>query len=1440
MVKSEDQQNFNERKNTSPAVDPVMHDIIERRRLEQLLAESEERFRSLAESCGEAILVQQQGKCIYLNRSALDLAGAGNAREIIGKDVIDFIDPAFQPGTRERLRLLEEPGAEQAEFVLGIRRPGGQPVEVGALAMPVMHEGKRAVQILLHSQAAGAHQESEERFRSLVESSPDAIFVHAGGMCTYTNPAGLELLGADDFEQVRSRNILDFVHPDFNAKTEEWIRDIEENGLDTPSRELKLLRMNGLIVDVEAAASRVSLSGRPAVQIVIKDISKRKEVELRLRLQATVLSQVNDAVVAVGRDQRIIFWNNGAERLYNMTAGEAIGRRREDIYRYRWPSPDSEQAAKESLKSTGFLRGENFHILARGGELYVESSVSVLTDWSGIPAGWLAVMRDVTERKTIEQKLRESEERYRSLVESSPDAILVHQSGRIVYANGASLKLFGATEICQIIGKSALFFVHPDFSKETQQWIRQVEEDGLQARIGEMKIVKLDGREVSVDSVAAPITFQGKPATQIITKDITERKKFEQALLNSERLYRLMFESNPHPMWIYDTDTLRFLFVNDAAVGHYGFSREEFLSMSFNDIRPEEGFTVPFENARKIASGLYDEGTWRHRKKDGTVIDVEIISHNLKVEGKDARVVLAHDVSARKRAEAALRDSKLAYQTLTENLPGIVYRVHSRENNRVQFFNKTAVDLTGYRDDELSGGQLSSLESLILAEDRPAAVGAIEQAVRTKKSFTIEYRLRHRNGRIRFMLEQGAPIYDSEQELLYIDGVISDITERKEAEQALRESEERQRAVFDNSPIGIFVKDLEGKFILLNRQLEKWMNIRGEDFLGKTDYDLFPKEVADVCTANDRKVIETLTPAETEEIIAYGGQQYIHLIVKFPLFNSKGEPYAICGIDSDITERKRAEQAIKEARDIALLERNRLETVLNTIPSAVFVESRDAGVILQNKQVEEITGRKLDQGVPALNRVRNFGVKKPDGSAFIPEELPSLRTLRFGETVRDVEMLVEREDGQTITILANAAPLSDAGGAIIASVTVFSDITERKRAEDELKRAHVELEQRVRERTAELAATVAALQSEIAERKRTAAERDKLVAAVESTAEAIVVTDKRGTIQYVNPAFEWITGYHRHEAIGRDLHFLDSGLHEEDFFPRMRETIRVDGVWKGRLINKKKDGTIYYEDCTYSPVKDRTGNIVNYVSIKHDVTEKLRLESIAETVDTMNNIGYVFSGIRHEIGNPVSSLLIIMNLLRKKYETSSKETIREYVDQAISQLERIEYLLTSLKNFNMYENLQIRNISLSSFLEKFVSLVSTDLAKRGIHLEVEYFPPEAWMRADPRALQQALVNVIVNAADAVAERTEPRIVMTASCPRDLVQIRVKDNGPGIPDDRKKELFKPFYTTKTHGTGLGLVITRKLIYRMKGFIEIASRKNEGTVVDIYLPEGTVER
>jgi PAS domain S-box-containing protein len=362
-------------------------------------------------------------------------------------------------------------------------------------------------------------------------------------------------------------------------------------------------------------------------------------------------------------------------------------------------------------------------------------------------------------------------------------------------------------------------------------------------------------------------------------------------------------------------------------------------------------------------------------------------------------------------------------------------------------------------------------------------------------------------------------------------------------------------------------------------------------------------------------------------------------------------------------------------------------------------------------------------------------------------------------------------------------------------------------------------------------------EAEVRRARRKAEEgRNLLATAIEASADAVVVTTEQGFIQYVNAAFEHITGYTKQEALGQTLHILDSGKHDEPFYLMLRETIKRNGVWFGRLFNRKKDGSLYLEDCTYSPVRDRQGNITNYVSIKRDVTEKVRLESIAESVNMTDNIGYIFSGVRHEIGNPVNSINMTLSILKQKIGTLDQPAVEKYLDRALHEVSRIEYLLRSLKNFNMFEKPILQNVLIRPFMQKFQALTIEDFKAKGIEISVLINENVTSCYVDPRVLQQVLINLLTNAADALEGRQNPKITITILKLDRTVRIRMEDNGCGIPESKMKNLFKPFYTNKVTGTGLGLVIVRKMISQMNGHIEITSRENIGSIADIAVPLG----
>jgi len=353
--------------------------------------------------------------------------------------------------------------------------------------------------------------------------------------------------------------------------------------------------------------------------------------------------------------------------------------------------------------------------------------------------------------------------------------------------------------------------------------------------------------------------------------------------------------------------------------------------------------------------------------------------------------------------------------------------------------------------------------------------------------------------------------------------------------------------------------------------------------------------------------------------------------------------------------------------------------------------------------------------------------------------------------------------------------------------------------------------------------------------RRSEEELSRLAAAVECAPDAVAITDTDWLVRYINPAFKHITGYSREEIIGHRLRILRRDKHDEKYYNELQNILTQGNNWSGRLTNRKKDGTSYQEEVTFSSVKDSSGTIRNYVVIKRDITERLRLESIAEAVNTMNNIGYVFAGIRHEIGNPINSIKMTLGVLKRNFDKYNKEDILEYIERALSESSRVEYLLKTLRNFNMYETPELQNIDLKSFFDKFDNLVKADLSlKKEIDFRVSVEQGAEFSYADPRALQQILLNICNNAADALEGSPGPSIEIKTTKLSDMILIRVNDNGAGISMEEQANLFKPFYTTKVHGTGLGLVIVKKMLAKMNGIIEIRGEKNVGTTVDIMIP------
>lgn len=423
----------------------------------------------------------------------------------------------------------------------------------------------------------------------------------------------------------------------------------------------------------------------------------------------------------------------------------------------------------------------------RGDDRYLESLATVERDAQHKPCSVRAVVRDITEQKTTEQALKESEERYRRLVELSPEAIVVHSRGKFVYVNPSAQKLWGASCPEELVGKSILDLVHPDYLDLTEGRIRSVETESIPSQPCEQKFVTLDGRIIDVEVRGMPFTFKGEPAVQAVIADITERKRAEEALRSSEDGYRELFENANDIIYTHDLDGT-FTSLNRAGERITGYTREEARRMKISDVLAPDYLAL----ARQMI-------TQKEMGRAPTVYELEIITKagnrvrlevSTRIIFKQRKPVsiqgIARDLTDRKRSEEALRESQEFFHRFMDNSPAVAFM--KNDEGRYVYVNEPFERVFGKKLSFLRGK--TSFDWLPESTARPTHLNDME-ILTTGRSQEIVETVPAADGSLHHWLVFKFPMADGEGRR-FVAGVGVDITERRKAQEALAQQAERE------------------------------------------------------------------------------------------------------------------------------------------------------------------------------------------------------------------------------------------------------------------------------------------------------------------------------------------------------------------------------------------------------------------------------------------------------------------------------------------------------------------------------------------------------------------------------------------------------------------------------------------------------------------------
>jgi PAS domain S-box-containing protein len=839
---------------------------------------------------------------------------------------------------------------------------------------------------------------------------------------------------------------------------------------------------------------------------------------------------------------------------------------------------------------------------------------------------------------------------------------------------------------------------------------------------------------------------------------------------------------------------------------------------------------------------------------------------------------LLKEVLENQQATAALETAQKQYKALVENSPDIIYILDPQ--GCFTFVGGAVEPLLGFRPKELQGQHFTAI---VWKEDVQKAQWHFnERRTGARATRGVEVRLATKKGRRKYFEIRSLPfqlyavgVYDKpatakgktflgtygvardatdrkradehlrertrqlqeayDQSMIYAQDLKEEIAERKRVEAALRESEEKYSGVVENSLTGIYI-DQDGKIVFANRRFAEIYGYSKECLIGMESWRLVhpdDRSLTDEIRAKRLKGEEAPSEYMARGLNKSGSTIWIarrNIRTEF-----RGRP-AILGNLVDVTEQKRAEEELRDSQE-------RYYTVLEACPDPVVVYDMDGKSVYIN---------------PAFTRVFGWtpgellGMKThyvPDANW--PETKVMIDKVQMGQRFSDIESRRYVKGGEIIDVSISAASYLNRDGIPEGSVHILRDITDRKRAEEALQRAHDELEVRVKERTAEWIKANEKLKREIEDRKRAekhvkaSEEKYRLLFSYDPNPLFLVDLDS-GKIVDVNEPAIMTYQYERQELL--EMSFLDllDSDEAERVWKELEDSHRDVYVFMPRVWAQKKDGRRFFMHLHARAGRfedlERAG-FFHFLLIRTvDITRRLEQEAQLTQASKMATLGEMATGIAHELNQPLNVMRVGAEFRAKvinRGEEISRDELLKVSRNMNDQVDRATNIINHLRDFGRKSGFKVSPVDLNEPIRDVFTLLGQQLKLRDIKLNLKLGQGLPKILSDKNRLEQVFLNLVANARDAMTSKGPGgtrKLTISTYQRGDKVVAKVTDTGTGMPKEILQKIFEPFFTTKEvgKGTGLGLSITYSLVKELKGDIDVESRPDGGTTFTASFP------